>query len=208
MTCVHNMANIYLRTGNHEVRVAIQEIARGFCHIIGIEHKVFFPDPPPIRDSIPQAGLTLPVGAPNPYTGVQAGMNPMGLPGLSIPGMAASPYAGLAAVNPQSDWAPDPGNPTGSKMVVVDPGPGASLAPQVPPGWQLAHPSQVPQGAPAFPGPNGWVYIPATNVPKNPALPDDVWRKVAAGAAVVTVPQQAAIEGAPISAEVIPPQGG
>lgn len=155
MQVVHNLANIFLRTGNHEVRTAINEVARGFCFLIGLEHKVFFPDAPPIRDSAatPNAAITIP-GSPGgygwptgmqatgrpamphapQYPGIQIGINPMGMP--------PSPYAGYPTQNPQSDWAPDPGNPTGAKMVVVDPGPGAGM-PQGMPGMPADFIQQV-----------------------------------------------------------------
>jgi len=235
MQTVHNLANIYLKTGNHEVRTAVQEIARGFCFIVGLEHQVFFPPAPPIRDQPMGGGITVPsapvghswppayqaTGRPGPMPlTIRPPTYPMpvpGAPGIQIPGMPPSPYAGYPAANPQNTdaWAPDPGNPTGAKMVVVDPGPGARA-----PGYGMppGYPPQQAQGYPCYdPGsqqvvmlayvpqgyvldPQAQVYVPGQVAPQ--AAPGgNPWRRPASGMA----PVQPQPPTAPAQGDLLPP---
>ena len=166
-----NLGNIYLRTGNHEVRVAVKETARALCFVIGEQHKLFFPDgPTKIVPSEPNAALMLP-GTPGQgyaaaaeHSGMPAATAathmPSPAPGISVPGVAPSPYAGPPAVNPQAAAHPVAGSPAGGFDQSA--GQGSAMVVVSDPSGQMGPGGGPPPGTPAG------VYVPAT---PGPAMP-------------------------------------
>ncbi len=208
---IHNLANIYLRVGNHEVKMVIKEVASALCHMVGVQHKVFFPDGPPIRDAAPSGALTIPATPGNrwpqaqmPQQAPMAGINP-------FPEMGPSPYAlpadnGAGAAPAGTSGFGDPGNADGARMVVVDPGPGEEVMKQrlglapppltapaivIPPGYKLVPDANTPVGVQKWPSPYpGLVYlqdvIPSTPLATaNPALTPEMMAAAQTGKVVV-----------------------
>lgn len=173
--CVLNLANIFLRTGNHEVRVAVKEVARGFCYVIGESHAVFFPDAPNSRAvPEPNAATVLP-GAPGPGFPMAAQVNGMAaavaaqMPappsaGLAVPGMPPSPFAIPSQQDPQGSSHPALGSPSGPgaspggaqgecRMEVVSDPAGQMTPSGGPPAGTPGLPGSVPMPqAPVIPG--------------------------------------------------------
>ena len=174
---VLNLANIYLRTGNHEVRVAVKEIARGFCFVIGESHEVFFPDgPPKVQAPEPNAATVLP-GAPGPgfpvaaqHTGMVAAVAAQhpaaGGSGISVPGMAPSPFAIPGQQNAQSAAHPVTGSPAAPGSAPLAPGESRMVVVSDP-GGQMGPNGGPPAGTPATPG----VIPGAPGAPVHPAVP-------------------------------------
>lgn len=196
---VLNLANIFLRTGNHEVRTAIKEVARGLCFVIGQQHSVFFPDVPNSREiPEPNAATVLP-GTPGPGFPAAAQLNgmpaamaahapPTPAPGIAIPGMAASPYAIPSRSDPQGASHPVTGSPAGPN-VSPQAAPGECRMEVVSdPAGQMGPNGGPPAGTPGMPGhmplpaqPAGVPIAPMPGAPI-PGMP---------GGGVHPVPQQA-----------------
>lgn len=160
---VLNLANIFLRTGNHEVRTAIKEIARGLCFVIGQQHSVFFPDAPNSRQvPEPNAATVLP-GAPGPGfpAAAQAGGMPAAMaahaaptppPGIAVPGMPPSPFAIPSRNDPQGASHPVTGSPAGPG-VSPQGAPGECRMEVVSdPAGQMGPNGGPPAGTPGLPG--------------------------------------------------------
>ena len=173
-SCVLNIANIYHRTGHHEVQVAMKELARGLCFVIGESHAMFFPPAPGTQPAPePNAATVLP-GAPGPGFPMAAQVNGMvaavaahapatPAPGISVPGMAPSPFAIPSQNDPQGSAHPVMGSPQGpahqgpneSRMEVVSD-----------PNGQMGPNGGPPPGTPGVPG-----SVPSAPLPPQPGAP-------------------------------------
>ncbi len=160
---LREMFQVYLRTGNHEVRQLAQACARGFCALLGADIREFFPDAPPIRDNNPpvHGAPTYPGdanqqgwpahqahvasgGSPNGFVPTQPPVDPHGNPLPGHPGATGSPHlpAAPAAGGSVPTSGGDPRNPSGAEMRVVD-GPGVH---------PVAYPPEPGAGAASAPG--------------------------------------------------------
>lgn len=181
-SAVLNLSNIFLRTGNHEVRTAVKEVARGFCFLIGQSHSVFFPDAPNSRQiPEPNAATVLP-GAPGPGFPAAAQVNGMVAamaahapvtpgPGISVPGLPPSPYAIPSQQDPQGASHPVMGTPA-APGVSPQAAPGECRMEVVSdPSGQMTANGGPPAGTPGLPG---HVPLPAQvpgAMPPSPGVP-------------------------------------